>query len=273
MDRKKIVLMSGLPRSGSTLLSALLNQNPRIHTEPSSPLLNVMESMEGLIKKSEPYKAYPKPDALTRTIQDLFQSYYFSSEKPVVVDKNRGWSEKIEEIEKYLMPQAKIIYPVRDLTEVLSSLLKIAHANPFNTKTGRHNFIDNSLVMLGRPVTDEHRCRMMLSDTGIIGQCMVSITKALKNGHKDKFLFVEYRDLVSSPQDQLDRIYDFIDEERWEHDFDNIVRPNQERDEEVFSAPELHRVHKMLLPSRTDPKLILPEGLYNSLQGKEIWRS
>lgn len=266
--------MSGLPRSGSTLLSALLDQNPRIHTEPSSPLLNFVESVDGAAHTSEAYKAYPKPDCLVRTVQEMFQSYYFTTDKPVVVDKNRGWSDKIRDIEFYLMPQAKIIYPVRDLTKIVASLLKIAHANPYNPVTGRHNFLDQSLVKLGRPVNDENRCKMMLSDNGLVGQCMLSIARAIKNGHKDRFLFVEYEDLVNHPQAQLDRIYDFIGEDRWDgHDFDNIEQTPGENDEEVFGAPNLHKITSKLEISKTDPSSTLPPSLIDSLKGKEIWRS
>ena len=39
---KKFYFMAGLPRAGSTLLSTLLNQNPRIYSGPSSPVLGAM---------------------------------------------------------------------------------------------------------------------------------------------------------------------------------------------------------------------------------------
>ena len=60
--------MAGLPRSGSTLLSALLNQNPDIHSEPSSPLCGMMFNLERSILASEQYAAYPKPHALPKTV-------------------------------------------------------------------------------------------------------------------------------------------------------------------------------------------------------------
>ena len=269
---KKLVLMSGLPRSGSTLLSALLNQNPSIHTEPASPLLNFMESIEDSLPTCEAYGAYPKPDSIVRTIQNLFQSYYFQTERPVVVDKNRAWSEKIDSVERFLMVKAKIIYPVRDLTGVTASLLRIAHNAPFNEETGRLNFLDNSLVRLGLPINDESRCKFILSKDGMVGQCMVSLANAFNKNYKDRFLFVEYDSLVKSPQEELNKIYDFIEEDNYNgHDFDKIKNPHREKDH-VFSAPDLHKIRSSISPSTTDAKLILPTSVHEGLQGKEMWR-
>ena len=43
---KSIYFLGGLPRSGNTLLSALLNQNPDIYVSPLSPLLNNLLTIE-----------------------------------------------------------------------------------------------------------------------------------------------------------------------------------------------------------------------------------
>jgi sulfotransferase len=170
------------------------------------------------------------------------------------------------------MPKAKIIYPVRDLTEITASLLKVAHRSPYDPKEGRHNFIDQSLVKLDMTINDENRCRMVLSDRGVLGQCLLSVSKALKNGYRDRFLFVEYGELVKSPQDQLDKIYDFIDEPHYKHNFKNISYKQRERDQEVFKVADLHKIHSSLTPSSIDPKSILPPQVYKDLQGKEMWR-
>jgi len=43
---KTFYFMAGLPRSGSTLLSSILNQNPRFYSGPSSPVLGAMYAVE-----------------------------------------------------------------------------------------------------------------------------------------------------------------------------------------------------------------------------------
>jgi sulfotransferase len=44
--------MAGLPRSGSTLLKSLIDQNPNIHTEPVSPVMELMYHTEEYFKNS-----------------------------------------------------------------------------------------------------------------------------------------------------------------------------------------------------------------------------
>ena len=52
---KKYYFMSGLPRSGSTLLSTLLNQNPEIYSGPSSPVLGIMVGVHENFLSNELY--------------------------------------------------------------------------------------------------------------------------------------------------------------------------------------------------------------------------
>ena len=44
--------MAGLPRAGSTLLKSIIDQNPNVHTEPVSPVKELMYHTEQYIKQS-----------------------------------------------------------------------------------------------------------------------------------------------------------------------------------------------------------------------------
>jgi len=50
---RKLCFLSGLPRSGSTLLAALLRQNPRVHAHMSSPLSGMLDVMVAEMSASE----------------------------------------------------------------------------------------------------------------------------------------------------------------------------------------------------------------------------
>ena len=273
MKKEKIIFLSGLPRSGSTLLGALLSQNPRIHTEPASPVMEFIMAINKAVDKNEHYKAFPKQQSVFSVIQSTFQAYYWHAPKPVLIDKNRGWPSQIKGLEQCVVPKAKIICPVRNIDQVLASFLKIAHNNPFDPKIGKPNFIDHSLLMVNQAVNDDNRCEMILSDRGMVGQCMVAMKEAIDMGYRDRLHFVEYDNLVSRPQDTLNEIYKFIDEEPYRHDFNNISNQYRERDEQVFSVPDLHQIPPKLLRSTTNPKLILPERFYKECQGQEFWRN
>ena len=53
MVNKQIFLMSGFPRSGTTLLSTLLNQRPDMSSGPQSPLIHAMGEVYNLYSKLE----------------------------------------------------------------------------------------------------------------------------------------------------------------------------------------------------------------------------
>jgi sulfotransferase len=46
-----IHFISGLPRSGSTLLAALLRQNPRLHAGMTSPVATIYTAVEGALSR------------------------------------------------------------------------------------------------------------------------------------------------------------------------------------------------------------------------------
>lgn len=264
--------MAGLPRSGSTLLGAILGQNPRFHTEPASPIMDFVMSVNKAVEKNEHYAAYPKQQSVFAVIQSIFQAYYWDSPKPVIFDKNRGWPGQIKGLEQCVVPKAKILCPVRSIDEVLASFLKIANSNPFNPETGKLNFIDHSLLLINKPINDESRCELIMSDKGMIGQCMGAMQDAVQKGYRDRLHFIEYDFLVSEPEETLEAIYDFIEEDYFEHNLEQINTPNREKDTEVFSVPTLHEIAPTIQRSKTNPKVILPERFYEECQGKEFWR-
>jgi sulfotransferase len=274
MQIEKIHFMAGMPRSGSTLLGALLNQNPRICSEPSSPLLEVSRSLPQIFAKSEHYRAFPKENGARAVSHAVFQAYYHEAGKPIIIDKNRGWPTQIRGLEQCITPKAKIICPVRNVDEILASFLVKARENPFNPNTGRMNFIDQSLVMLNMAVNDETRCEFLMSEKGLIGQSAMAMQQALKEKLGDRLHFVEYNNLVLNPKKTLEKIYEFLEEEPYDgHDFTNIRNPFSEKDAEVFSVPDLHEIGSKLSLSKTNPKRILPPKFYDFCQGKEFWRN
>jgi sulfotransferase len=100
-NRKTYYFMAGLPRSGSTLLSSLLNQNPRIHSGPSSPVTGLMLLLEQQLSSDELFLAYPKPQQAARIIASTLENYYLDVEKPVIIDKNRSWVNRVHYIPGY----------------------------------------------------------------------------------------------------------------------------------------------------------------------------
>ena len=147
--------MAGLPRAGSTLLSTLLNQNPRIYSGPSSPVLGAMYTTHENFQSNELYTGYPKPDQVNEIIGSVIEHWYSDIDKPVVIDKNRAWCARVPFIEGYIKQEAKVIVPVRRIDEILASILTMIKRNPFKDGQPRINFVDEYLIKSNIPINDE----------------------------------------------------------------------------------------------------------------------
>ena len=265
---KTFYFMAGLPRAGSTLLSTLLNQNPRIYSGPSSPVLGAMYATHENFQSNELYTGYPKPNQVNEIIGSMIEHWYSDIDKPVVIDKNRAWCARVPFIEGYIKQEAKIIVPVRRIDEILASILRMIKRNPFKEGQPRINFVDEQLVKFNIPINDENRCQYLLSNQGgIVWESLNATKLGVEEGHSDKFLFVDYNDLVKDPQKELNEIYEFLGEEPFEHTFENLSNDHREDDITTYGLGDMHEVHSELKKVSPDPSEILPDSiieLYNS---------
>ena len=272
---KSFYFMAGLPRAGSTLLSTLLNQNPRIYSGPSSPVLGAMYTTHENFQSNELYTGYPKPDQVNEIIGSVIEHWYSDIDKPVVIDKNRAWCARVPFIEGYIKQEAKVIVPVRRIDEILASILTMIKRNPFQEGQPRINFVDEYLVKNNIPINDENRCQHLLNPDGILWESLNATKLGVDEGHSDKFLFVDYNDLVKDPQQELNEIYEFLGEEPFEHTFENLSNDHREDDITTYGLSDMHEVHSELKKVSTDPSEILPDSiieLYNSNKSNlEFW--
>ena len=115
---KTFYFISGLPRSGSTLLSSILNQNPRFYSGPSSPVVPVMLSLENNFSNNELFVSYPKTEQAKKIISSVLPQFYSDRSEPVIFDKNRSWTIRMEYITGYFDIEPKVISHVRDTAEI-----------------------------------------------------------------------------------------------------------------------------------------------------------
>jgi sulfotransferase len=259
--------MAGLPRAGSTLLKSLLNQNPNIHTEPVSPILELMYYTDQYFTTSEQYLAFPKPKSAYKLISNVIDNYYFDTEEPVVIDHCRAWVNNIERIKTYITPNPKIICPVRDVANILTSFITLIHRNGDEV-----SFIDQHLKEHNCHIDDDNRCRFLMGPDGIVHQALWAQSQAFRRGdHKKHMLFVEYEDLMSSPQQTMDRIYEFLEMDSFRHDFDRIDNPVRESDHQ-WNLNNMHHVRRKLEKKSRQPEDVLSEEILNNYKNLEYWK-
>ena len=153
---KEFVMLSGLPRSGSTVLTSMLNQHPMIHASTTSPLadflINTIEQWPVLARQ-----VANKPERqLENIIEGIIDGTYKHVNKQVVVDKNRLWPRISGDINKTFQKKPKIICTVRQIPEILSSYILLFDRNP-----NQQNFVDEELRHINIPINTKTRCRLL----------------------------------------------------------------------------------------------------------------
>ena len=129
----------GLPRSGSTLLTALLNQNPNIHAGTLSPVFELMYYSDEILHK-EQAKAFPKPKIFQEIVTNNIINYYSDVKNEVVIDKCRAWPAHIDILKKYVTNNPKLICTVRHPLDILASFITLIH------KDKTLSFIDKAMI-------------------------------------------------------------------------------------------------------------------------------
>lgn len=269
---KTYYFMAGLPRSGSTVLSSILNQNPRIYSGPSSPVLSTMFSVENHLQNDELFHGYPKPEQANLIISNIIRQFYSDVEKPVVIDKNRAWTARVPYIEGYIRQKAKIICPVRDIDEILTSMIMLIRRNPYQEGQPRINFIDEQLVKLNIPLSDDNRCEYIAGPQGILGQSLNAIQEGFKQGFGNRIHFVEYQNLVNNPETTLKSLYEFLEEEPFEHTFEGLQNSNRENDLKTYGLSDMHEVYDKLQSNSPKPKDVLSQNILDKCKAMDFWR-
>jgi hypothetical protein len=154
MDR--IFFLSGLPRSGSTLLGSIMGQNPDFTVTPTSPFLDLLCFTNQAFDAIDQKYTYNKEKITDNVYRGIVSSYYKHIETKYVLDKHRGHPKNIVPIKKYIDPDPKIICVVRPIAEVICSYIQLIGKNG-----QENNFIDNNLRSKKIPINTTNRAKCL----------------------------------------------------------------------------------------------------------------
>jgi hypothetical protein len=120
-----MIFLSSLPRSGSTLLTSLLNQRPDVYASPTSNLCDTMGGAVKVWEQNPTTKASGgEENDIIRILQGI-QNARYDTDK-LVFDKGRGWSApQIMETMMKVQGDVKIVATVRPVVECLASFAKL----------------------------------------------------------------------------------------------------------------------------------------------------
>jgi sulfotransferase len=248
---KTINFVSGWYRSGSTLLTVLLNQHPEIYASHQSDLNNVLDLVQSNLGTLESFSAGNATHRYYQMLANMPQAYYQDIEKPFVFDKNRGWGHP--DSFKYMNminKDYKILYTYRPVLEVLASIVVIHRNNPkniFMQAAKKHNY-----PSLSYREEEDALCDHFMEFSF---ERLIAIYAVLKRDYKDNVVLINYADLIKDTQSIMDNIYSSIGASPFTNDLSNI-KDAEEPDDTYFGA-ELHKVSSSITKSRTSYEDIL----------------
>lgn len=217
------VALSGLPRSGSTLLSSILSQNPEIHAEGNSAVCQLMWDMQASCHTTagEQLAANGRQSTMDALVSAIPAIYYRDVTATHIVDKCRSWTlqPNMEMLRRYVPNEPRVIVMVRPIEEIVASFKALYAANGIEEAQQPDLFEPGSEPL-------------MRSLAGV---------EYAKHTNSGEFLFIEYGDLVDNTTDVLLSIYDFCGWEPFVHDLDNIVNQHPE-DDSVYGLVGMHDV-------------------------------
>lgn len=204
---KQFNVISGLPRSGSTLLCNILNMNPKFYATATSPTLDMLIAHQSCFSHNQAFKASDRLNTYNNFAQAqkaFLETYYNISEKEVIFDKNRGWPLHLMKLDDIFDNEdTKVIWTYRNPIHILCSL------------EARHRQIpliqyQEEGVNPGMYSTLGKRIDNWINDNGIVAFPAWALNDAVEMGYKDRIYFVDYKELCINTQDVMDKIHGFL---------------------------------------------------------------
>ncbi len=252
--------ISGLPRSGSTLLSALLRQNPKFTAGVTSPVAGLVQTLLPRISGGGEFAPFFDDDRRRRLLHGVFDNYYGERRgSHVVFDTNRSWTGKAPLL-RALWPEARIICLVREVGWVIDSIERILRRNPLRLSRTL-NFQTGSSVYARAEV-------LMNSDAGLIGQAWSALREAWFSEFAPMLIIIDYERLARDPLEVLSRLYDVLGEPAFRHDTENLAFDEPDYDDGL-GMPGLHKVRPKVGAEPRQP--CIPPDLFAQYADTNFW--
>ena len=257
---RKLAFISGLPRSGSTMLGAILNQNPEFHAGMSSPVFSLLNAMMPRLSNANEFGVFFSDADRIAILRGLFDSYYREKTDKVVFDTNRSWTQKLPVLLE-LYPDAKLVCCVRPISEIVQSFERQYLKNPL---------LLSQIINFDPDTTIYVRADLLMMGGGLIGLALNGLKEAFYGENSDRLMLVSYQSLTSNTAETIARIYDFVGEPHFAHDFANVGFRADEFDAGL-GAPGLHSVRQQVAAVPTN--VTLPPDIIARYAGAPFWET
>ena len=209
---KQLLFLVAQPRSGNTLFASIMNQNPEIAATPNSITLEIMKELH-LLKQTDVFLNYQDHKSLDNVSDVVFDVYYKDWPQRIIIDRGPVLTTgNFSLVQKHFKHSFKCIVLLRNVMDVLASYMQWYTENP-DAFPNRHNLN-----------TDEEKLMMLMNNEGAVAKAL----EAIKNSYnyKDICHYVKYDDMVTNPEQEFRKIYQFIGEPYFNHRFNNLDQVN-----------------------------------------------
>jgi sulfotransferase len=222
---QKVFFNASLPRSGSTLLQNVLMQNPEIYSSPTSGVIELLLAARTIYTTGDAFKAQDQKKmelGMQGFLKDGLYGFYNNiTDRPYAIDKSRAWIGNYR-FADFIEKSPKIICMVRDLRGVFASMEKNYRKNPHKDPQ-----MVNA-VKLENMTTDSRLIHFSVSPP--IGPTLEWMYDSTIQGYDKDILFIRFEDFTNNPENEIKRIYKYLDIPYFKHDFDNVEQLTHEND-------------------------------------------
>jgi len=196
----------------------------------------------------------------TEIIRGIFDNYYnHLPEGSVIFDTNRSWCSRLSLLSQ-LFADFKMICCVRNVAWIMDSFERLVQKHPL---VYSRMFNDDS-----ERGTVYSRTETLARQNRIVGYSVAALREAYYGPHSSSLLLVDYELLARFPQKCMKLVYDFLDEEPFEHDPGNVEYINAEFDTHL-GIPDMHNVRGNI--SFQERLTLLPPDIFEKYEKINFW--
>lgn len=226
----------------------------------SGPVAGMVNALLGNMSGRNEFSVFLTDDLRRSVLKGVFASYYGRlTSAEVVFDTNRYWCTRLGALQA-LFPGARVIACVRDLRWILDSIERLVRRNVFQP---------SSIFNYASDGTVYSRVEQLLRNDGLVGYSYNALKEAFFGEDGGNLMLLQYETLANDPAGAVARIYEFIGEPLFPHDFDHVTLNNDAFDVKA-GTPGLHEIRSKVAALKR--RTILPPDLFDRYRGDAFWR-
>ena len=191
--------------------------------------------------------------------------YEAMTDKPIVISKSRMWSELFPHTFA-IDPNSKYLVIVRDLRDIICSFESLSWKYPevyysFENKSFHQETFDRRM---------EVYCTDIVS---LLGRSLQSLPHVMEVAQKNpnNFFILHHEYFNDKPKETLQMIYQWLGEPNFEHDFDNIPKPDYYEHDTVYRSLVSHKTRTKLEKLEPRWKKVMTEEQSKSVIENNKW--